>query len=130
MCNYYIRRFDHHVKQLRVEFIQTQLAPPTGDGLCTRDYFSVESDSMNVPRLCGDLSGQHVYIHLTKHRKFFKRRQHRKHLGLNIKLAASSSFFFTRRWKIRIIQIKHTRKIFRRPRHRQDISIYRGKSRN
>ncbi|CAG9801490.1 unnamed protein product [Chironomus riparius] len=112
VCNYYIRKSHHHVTQLRVEFIYFSLAPPTGDGLCTRDYISIESDSLNVPRLCGDLSGQHYYIHIPhipKYKRFFKR-NHGKFLPLNIKIAASSSYAFTRRWKIRVIQISHRRR--------------------
>jgi hypothetical protein len=129
-CNYYIKKYDHSVKQLRIEFIQTHLAPPTGDGLCTRDYISVESDSLNVPRLCGSLSGQHVYVHLMKFRKFLKRRPHKSPLALNIKIAASSSYFFTRRWKIRVIQIRHsTKKRHRFPfwRHKNGSPYYKGK---
>lgn len=126
ICNYYIKRYDHKVTQFRLEFIQVQLAPPTGDGLCTRDYISVESDSLNVPRLCGNLSGQHVYVHLMKHRKFWSWRKGKLHLGINIKIAASSSFFHIRRWKIRVIQIrKHKRRFFGGLRHRKQ-TIYRG----
>ncbi|XP_070501537.1 uncharacterized protein [Chironomus tepperi] len=112
VCNYYIRKSHHHVTQLRVEFIYFSLAPPTGDGLCTRDYISIESDSLNVPRLCGELSGQHYYIHIPnipRFKRFFKRR-HGKFLPLNIKIAASSSYAYTRRWKIRVIQIAQRRR--------------------
>jgi hypothetical protein len=130
VCNYYIKRYDHHVTQLRLEFIQVQLAPPTGDGLCTRDYISVESDSLNVPRLCGTLTGQHVYVHLPKHKKFWLRRtKSRKLLGLNIKIAASSSFFQIRRWKIRVIQIRKHKRRFPRGilfRRKEEQTIYKG----
>ncbi|KAF2360841.1 CUB domain [Trinorchestia longiramus] len=63
-CELTIRRLDPRIKQARLELTVSELGDAV-QGLCLRDALTVTRGSSNVdliPPLCGDNSGQHVYV--------------------------------------------------------------------
>lgn len=93
-CSYRIYSESHRICQLRIDFLSFSLAPPTGDGLCSTDYLSIEGGSTAVPRICGENTGQHVYVGVVGR------------LPVWINVATSSGQAFTRRWQFRVTQIR------------------------
>ncbi|ODM97023.1 hypothetical protein Ocin01_09656 [Orchesella cincta] len=64
VCNVRLQKPNPNVCQLRLDFIQLQLATadPT-NGQCMADRLSINGVSGTAPpNLCGDLSGQHMYL--------------------------------------------------------------------
>lgn len=92
-CNIVVTRSGKDICQLKVNFIDFILAQPTGDGACTNDYFTVTGGSSPVPRICGDNSGQHVYVDFSGDNP------------LTITIATSGAFTFNRRWHLHLQQI-------------------------
>lgn len=54
-----VTRMSTDVCQLRIDFLDFSLAQPTGDGVCSNDYFTVSGGSSPVPRICGENSGEY-----------------------------------------------------------------------
>lgn len=61
-CSLTVNPCSDTVCQLRVEFLDLSLAPPSGDGLCNTDVISISGGASNVPNLCGVNTGQHVVV--------------------------------------------------------------------
>jgi CUB domain len=93
-CSYRIYRDNHKICQLRIDFLVFSLAQPTGDGICTDDYFTVENGNTTVPRLCGENKGHHVYVTFNKN------------FPVSIIIATTFQKTFNRRWQLRASQIK------------------------
>eukprot|EP00094_Tigriopus_californicus_P012786 TCALIF_12361-PA protein Name:"Protein of unknown function" AED:0.08 eAED:0.17 QI:102/0.91/0.92/1/0.16/0.30/13/0/335 len=57
-----------NICQIRLDFINTALEQPNGMGLCENDMLTVTTTPATVtyPILCGDLSGQHMYIDVVR----------------------------------------------------------------
>jgi CUB domain len=94
LCSYRIYRESYKVCQLRIDFLSFSLAPPNGDGLCLNDYFTVTGGSTTVPRICGENTGQHVYVDVSGL------------LPVVITVATSSNLAVSRRWQFRVTQIR------------------------
>jgi hypothetical protein len=92
-CNLRVTRLGTDVCQLKINFIDFQLAPPTGDGTCNNDYFTVTGGSSPVPRICGENTGQHVYVDFSGDNP------------VTVTVATSSAFTFNRRWHLHMQQI-------------------------
>ncbi|CRK86160.1 CLUMA_CG000036, isoform A [Clunio marinus] len=92
-CDIRVTRLGSDVCQLRIDFLEFTLAQPTGDGLCSSDYFGVSGGSSPVPRICGENSGQHVYVDFSGDHP------------ITITVATSSSVSFNRRWHFHLQQI-------------------------
>nr|XP_053655950.1 uncharacterized protein LOC128704837 [Cherax quadricarinatus] len=60
-CTLTVNRVNTSICQLRLNFIDFQLAQPDVDGNCNVDFLAV-SPSSTVPRICGSNSGQHMYL--------------------------------------------------------------------
>lgn len=61
-CSLTVKPCDANICQLRIDFLAFSLASPNGDGVCNMDSFTVTGGSSRVPRICGENSGQHVYV--------------------------------------------------------------------
>lgn len=92
-CNMQVTRMGTDVCQLRIDFLDFSLAQPTGDGVCSIDYFTVAGGSSPVPRICGENSGHHVYVDFSGNNP------------ITITVATSGSFTFNRRWHFHLQQI-------------------------
>lgn len=79
--------------QVRFDFLDLNLAPPNGDGICNRDAITITGGSSYVPPLCGTNDGQHVYVNFDGTQP------------ITVNIAASSSFTFGRNWHIMVTQI-------------------------
>lgn len=51
-----------HYLQARIDFLSFTLAQPDGNGNCIDDSMVVTGSGGNVPVICGDNSGQHIYV--------------------------------------------------------------------
>lgn len=69
------------------------LAPPNGDGSCNTDYMAISGGSSRVPRLCGQNTGQHVYVNFNGN------------AAITIALESTASFAFNRHWHFKLTQI-------------------------
>ncbi|XP_076335031.1 uncharacterized protein LOC143238568 isoform X2 [Tachypleus tridentatus] len=88
----------YNICQLRIDFLHFTLAPPRSErpnsGKCLDDVFTVVADrgGSKIPSLCGDNSGQHVYVDVALS----------KQAVLNVQI---SPIHFSRKWAIQILQI-------------------------
>lgn len=80
--------------QLRIDFLEFSLAQPTGDGVCSTDYFSVAGGGSAVPRLCGENGGSHVYVDFNGN------------APITVTMASSGTTTFNRRWHMLMTQIE------------------------
>lgn len=78
--------------QLRIDFLDLSLAPPSGDGVCNTDVVSISGGASNVPILCGENSGQHVVIDFDGTN------------AVSISVTATATFTFGRHFFIRVTQ--------------------------
>lgn len=92
-CNIQVTRMGTDVCQLKINFLDFSLAQPTGDGVCSNDYFTITGGSSPVPRICGENSGQHVYVDFSGNNP------------ITVTVATSGSFTFNRRWHFHLQQI-------------------------
>ncbi|XP_053604556.1 uncharacterized protein LOC128671812 isoform X1 [Plodia interpunctella] len=62
-CALSIHKSSEDIKQLRLDFMNFELLPPTG-GTCQEDQFIVSGQNVNnmIPIICGVNTGQHIYI--------------------------------------------------------------------
>lgn len=61
-CTLTIQKCNPDICQVRIDFLSFSLAQPNDDGVCTTDAFYVIGGASNVPVLCGENSGQHIYV--------------------------------------------------------------------
>uniref|UniRef100_A0A336KGM7 CSON006753 protein n=1 Tax=Culicoides sonorensis TaxID=179676 RepID=A0A336KGM7_CULSO len=92
-CTYRITRCNTGVCQLRIDMMDFSLAQPSGDGTCIYDYMSVTGGNSRVPRICGENTGQHVYVDFNGD------------APITVTIYTSSSFTLQRRWYLRMSQI-------------------------
>ncbi|XP_023310102.1 uncharacterized protein LOC108905522 [Anoplophora glabripennis] len=78
---------------IRLDFLNFILAQPDGNGYCVFDSFTVTGSASNVPVLCGENTGQHMYLMVNN--------------GTNIQLtiATSAAVVLGRSWNIKVTQI-------------------------
>lgn len=81
------------VCQLRIDFLDLTLAPPSGDGICNTDVLTVTGGASQVPPICGTNAGQHVYVDFDGT------------LPIQIAVAATPSYTLGRHWNIKVSQI-------------------------
>lgn len=84
---------DANICQLRIDFLSLSLAPPNGDGFCVTDTLTITGGSSRVPTICGENSGQHVYIDFNGVSP------------ITISIASTASYVFNRQWQFQIAQI-------------------------
>ncbi|XP_063697912.1 uncharacterized protein LOC134828854 [Culicoides brevitarsis] len=92
-CTYRITRCNSGVCQLRIDMLDFLLAQPSGDGSCTFDYMSVTGGNSRVPRICGENTGQHIYVDFNGD------------APITVTIYTSSVYTLERRWYLRMSQI-------------------------
>ncbi|XP_055620810.1 uncharacterized protein LOC129765032 [Toxorhynchites rutilus septentrionalis] len=92
-CTFTIYPCSSSVCQLRIDFRSLSLAQPDGDGFCLTDVLTITGGSSNVQPICGENSGQHVYVNFN---------------GINpitIQVATTAAVAFSRQWNLQLSQI-------------------------
>lgn len=92
-CTFRINRCNSDICQLRIDMLDFSLAQPSGDGVCNVDFVSITGGSSRVPRICGDNSGQHVYVNFNGD------------APISVTVYTSSTINFARRWYFKMSQI-------------------------
>ncbi|XP_063837996.1 uncharacterized protein LOC135087083 [Ostrinia nubilalis] len=92
-CTITVNRCNSNICQLRIDFLDMVLAQPDGDGNCATDSITVTGGNTVVPTLCGDNTGQTIYVDFNGNN------------ALTITVTATSSTTFSRRWNIRLTQL-------------------------
>ncbi|XP_019870330.2 uncharacterized protein LOC109598852 [Aethina tumida] len=62
-CVYTIRKCNSDICQVRLDFLALSLAQPDGNGYCVTDSVQVVGGASTVPIICGENSGQHMYVY-------------------------------------------------------------------
>ncbi|KAK9747301.1 CUB domain [Popillia japonica] len=91
-CVYTIEKCNSDICQARIEFISVTLAQPDGDGNCVNDTLTIRGGGSVVPVICGENSGQHVYV------QFYADQD------IQIEIVTSTGTF-SRIWNLRVMQI-------------------------
>ncbi|KAH8257033.1 hypothetical protein KR038_001735 [Drosophila bunnanda] len=89
-CSIVVTPPDSSICQLRVDFLSLSLAPPSGDGFCNTDALTITGGASQVPSICGENSGQHVYVDFNGVSP------------ITISVATSSGYTFNRNWQFQI----------------------------
>lgn len=79
--------------QLRIDFLALSLAQPNGEGVCVNDALTIEGGASPLPIICGENSGQHVYV------------SYNGLTPITISITLGDEPVFDRKWTIRIAQI-------------------------
>lgn len=61
-CTLTVNHANKNVCQVRLDFMELELAQPDTHGNCNVDFLTVTGGASSVPRICGSNSGQHMYI--------------------------------------------------------------------
>ncbi|XP_064215817.1 uncharacterized protein LOC662398 isoform X2 [Tribolium castaneum] len=93
-CTVTIPKCNPDICQIRIDFLAFSLAQPDANGTCTTDAFYVIGGASNVPVLCGENSGQHIYVDFNGDSDI--------QLVLNTNAAATAA---SRAWNFKITQI-------------------------
>lgn len=62
VCSLSVWPCGDNVCQLRLDFIDFNLAPPDANGNCLNDFFLVSGGGSSVPRICGLNTGEHGIV--------------------------------------------------------------------
>ncbi|CAG9818767.1 unnamed protein product [Phaedon cochleariae] len=62
ICTHTIQKINSDVCQVRIDFLTLRLAQPDSNGTCNTDALFISGGASTVPILCGDNTGQHVYV--------------------------------------------------------------------
>lgn len=81
------------ITQLRIDFLDMVLAQPDGDGVCTTDSVTVTGGNTVVPILCGDNTGQTIFVDFNGN------------TAITITITATLATAFSRRWNIKLTQL-------------------------
>ncbi|XP_036336598.1 uncharacterized protein LOC118746796 [Rhagoletis pomonella] len=92
-CSIVVTPCDANICQLRIDFLSLTIAPPSGDGFCLTDTLTITGGASRVPTICGENSGQHVYVDFNGESP------------ITISVATSDSYTFNRQWQLQIAQI-------------------------
>ncbi|CAH0546078.1 unnamed protein product [Brassicogethes aeneus] len=61
-CTMTIIRCNPDICQARIDFLSLSLAQPDANGFCTTDALQITGGAGTVPAICGENSGQHIYV--------------------------------------------------------------------
>ncbi|XP_059486707.1 uncharacterized protein LOC132203168 isoform X2 [Neocloeon triangulifer] len=92
-CTLSITKNRASVTHVRLTFTELSLAQPNANGVCNTDKLSVLGADNNPPAICGDNTGQHMYL------KFLADSS-----AIQVVVAVSTSSTFKRRWSILVTQ--------------------------
>ncbi|XP_068200520.1 uncharacterized protein [Palaemon carinicauda] len=62
VCSISISRASSNICQMRLDFVNLELAQPDSDGNCNTDFLTVSGGTSTPPTICGTNSGQHMYV--------------------------------------------------------------------
>ncbi|XP_058456837.1 cubilin-like [Malaya genurostris] len=86
---------DSTICQLRIDFTTFSLSQPDATGACVVDNIQITGGNSPVPVICGENSGQHVYVSISGG-------------SISIVVSMTSSTSFNRVWNIQISMISCT----------------------
>lgn len=92
-CALTVKPSESNICQIRIDFLAFSLAPPNGDGVCNTDSFTVAGGASRVPRICGENSGQHVYV------------DYNGEAPISINVDTTGSYSFNRQFQFQVTQI-------------------------
>ncbi|GJQ88051.1 hypothetical protein Trydic_g12973 [Trypoxylus dichotomus] len=92
-CTYTIKQCNPNICQVRIDFLTLSLAQPDANGTCAYDSLNIVGGASQVPTICGENSGQHVYL------DFYEGGD------ITISITTSSSVDFQRFWNIQVAQL-------------------------
>ncbi|XP_026315427.1 uncharacterized protein LOC113226857 [Hyposmocoma kahamanoa] len=92
-CSIIVNRCNNQICQLRIDFLDLVLAQPDGDGVCTTDSVTVTGGNTVVPILCGDNTGQTIFVDFNGN------------TAITITVSATLAATFSRRWNIKFTQL-------------------------
>ncbi|KAJ8975888.1 hypothetical protein NQ317_011359, partial [Molorchus minor] len=62
LCSFTIQKCNSGICQVRIDFLALSLAQPDDNGTCTTDALLITGGASVIPVICGDKSGQHIYL--------------------------------------------------------------------
>ncbi|KAF4518763.1 hypothetical protein B566_EDAN006167 [Ephemera danica] len=92
-CKISINKITDSVSQIRLSFTQLQLAQPDNTGACVNDFLTITGTDSQVPRICGDNDGQHIYLRFMNDSS-----------PIQLTIVTSSTVTFARKWDILVTQ--------------------------
>ena len=92
-CTITVQRCNSNICQLRLDFLEFNLAPPNSSGICDLDLLLVSSSGSRIPRICGENANQHVYVDFNND------------TPIMISIDTNTGYPTDRRWNIRIQQL-------------------------
>ncbi|XP_055528455.1 uncharacterized protein LOC129720768 [Wyeomyia smithii] len=87
---------DNTICQLRIDFTTFSVSQPDGNGVCSVDNIQVLGGGTPVPVICGDNSGQHVYVTVNNASP------------ITIVVATTSAVLYNRVWNLQVSMISCT----------------------
>ncbi|XP_064215815.1 uncharacterized protein LOC662365 [Tribolium castaneum] len=91
-CTFTIKKCNSDICQVRLDFLNLNLAQPDGNGNCITDSLIISGGASNLPIICGQNSGEHVYINFNGDSDI-------------ILMIATGALTFARSWNIKITQL-------------------------
>ncbi|XP_015116061.1 uncharacterized protein LOC107040478 [Diachasma alloeum] len=82
-----------NICQLRIDFLDFNLAQPNASGICDLDFLLVTGSARRVPRICGENVGQHMYVDFNGNNP------------ITISVITNAAYRFARKWNLRVQQI-------------------------
>ncbi|XP_071050778.1 uncharacterized protein [Onthophagus taurus] len=92
-CTYTIQRCSPDICQVRIDFLSLTLAQPDGTGRCIYDALTITGGTSNIPIICGENSGQHVYVNFNDDQ------------DIRIVIDTSADVDLARSWNIKVTQL-------------------------
>ncbi|XP_018332641.1 uncharacterized protein LOC108742105 [Agrilus planipennis] len=93
-CTLTIRKCNAGICQIRIDLLSFSLAQPDGNGYCIFDAMYVLGGASTVPVICGENSGQHLYVDFNGDN------------DIQIVISTTSALSQARNWFLRIAQIE------------------------
>lgn len=78
---------------MRIDFLSFNLAQPDGNGNCVYDAMYVTGGASQIPIICGENSGQHIYVNFNGDS------------DIVIRIETSAAVSLARSWNLKIIQL-------------------------
>lgn len=82
--------------KVRLDFLSLSLAQPDGNGVCSTDFLSVTGGASQIRRICGENSGQHMYVDFNGGN------------DITLTIQTTSAISLDRQWNIKVAQIDCT----------------------